>query len=495
MIADGVRRDSGYLSRWDWQVVAWCAAIVVAAVIVYGASTRFFFSQDDFRFLARAARVETVADLVRLFLRRDHFYRPVPRVLAIWGQLKLFGPRARRFHAVSVGLHALNALLVSALYWRCFRRVLLGGVAGLLYATHHIPFLAVYWVSGLQELLMVFFALISLNLYVAAFEPGRQGRWRVGLFVLSLICYTLALLSKEMAITLPGLLILLELVLAWLQRRGVQWGLLVERVLGYVVLACLYLVLRPQMADLVMPDDGPYALRFSGVTLLDNVYAYLGDVLYVRDWIQTAPTRAVLSCVAFLLLTALVAWRSRRSRPVIAFGLAWFLLTLLPVLGLSRRAYGFYAYLPLVGMAGVLAALIATLVDAVHSAILTVDGPRRWVARLAAAALAVLLATGWLWFSRGQVRAMETKDPAGIVTKSVRSRQAIRQLRDLYPQLPPGSTLCVVGASERDVAAFGQGDLFPLYYPELEVQFVSEDQAGDRCAGEGRYVLRLEEAK
>jgi hypothetical protein len=191
---------------------------------------------------------------------------------------------------------------------------------------------------------------------------------------------------------------------------------------------------------------------------------------------------------------ALVAWRSRRSRPVIAFGLGWFLLTLLPVLGLSQRAYGFYAYLPLVGIVGVLAALIAALVDAAHLAVLSLEGPRRRGAQLASLALAVLLATGWLWFSRGQVRAMETKDPAGIVSKSVRSRAAINQLRARYRQLPPGSTLCVVGASERDQAAFGQGDLFALYYPGLDVRFVSRGQVEGVCQGDGRYVLFLEEA-
>jgi hypothetical protein len=310
-----------------------------------------------------------------------------------------------------------------------------------------------------------------------------------------MVCYALALLSKEMAVTLPGLLVLIELILAWFERRAIQWGGLVRRVLGYVVLACLYLLLRLRMANLAMPSEGPYALHFSATTVLENAYTYLCDVLYVRDWTQVAPSRAAWSCIAFLLLTALVAGLSRRSRAVIVFGLGWFLVTLLPVLGLRQRTYAFYAYLPLVGMAGVLAGLIAALVAAVRSALPRRDGPWRRASQLVAVAVAVLLTAGWLWFSRGQVRAMETRDPAGILTKSVRSREALSQLRTLYPQLPPGSRLCVVGASERDIAAFGQGDLFSLYYPELEVHFVSLEQVNDLCRGDGRYLLRLEEAK
>ena len=46
--------------RVDWSTLAWIPLIAGAALLAYGRSLNVFFSQDDFFFLARAARMASV---------------------------------------------------------------------------------------------------------------------------------------------------------------------------------------------------------------------------------------------------------------------------------------------------------------------------------------------------------------------------------------------------------------------------------------------------
>lgn len=476
----------------DVSAVIWILLICVAASLVYGPSLRFFFSQDDFVFLARAARIASLGDFLRSFTAADHFYRPVPRVVMFMAQLRLFGLNAGAFHLVSLGLHTLNAVLLFLLCRRLFSTMLLAGLSGLLYVAHHIPFLAVYWVSGVQDLCVTGFLLISLHVYLRSIET-RGHLW----FVLSLLVYGLALLSKEMAVTLPLLLILVESVRArWTGCR--PWlGQLAGRVWSYGALLGLYLLVRSQKTTKLLPAEGPYAWSFAPRIMLRNFYIYLCDTLYVRGWLNTAPQWAMWASITLLVVFVVLIWRSHCCRSVVALGMGWFLISLLPVLFLSQRAYSFYAYFPLAGVAMMLASLVNVVLGEI----------RHWVHRLSISTEPIchlmenvgvlLLLIGWLWFSASQVRATEARDPAGIISKSVLAHRAITEVQALYPELPVNSTLYIVGLTDRDVWASGHGDLFRLYYPQVKVVLVPQGEEGQIAASdaESGYVYRFGEGE
>jgi hypothetical protein len=458
----------------------WILLIGIAVHVAYGASLRFFFSQDDFVFLARAARIASWGDLVHSFAAADHFYRPVPRVVMFVAQLRLFGLNASAFHLVSLGLHTVNAVLLFLLCRHLFATTLLAGLSGLLYATHHIPFLAVYWVSGIQDLSMTALLLVSLLLYLRSVEV-QNGLWRV----FSLLAYGLALLSKEMAVTFPVLVVLVASIYAVQHGRRPGPRRLLGQALGYGAVLGVYLVVRSQKATLLIPSEGPYAWSLAPRTVLENLCRYLADVWYMGDWLSTTPQRAA-ACTILLALLAIVCWRSPRYRRVIVLGTAWFVLALLPVLFLAQQAYSFYAYFPLTGMAMVLAAPVTGILQAIRPSA-TSTGP---LFRLAKGAVISLLLIAWLWFSAGQIRATERKDPGGIISKSVLARKAVTEVQALYPTLPQGSTLYVVGLTERDGWAVGHGDLFQLYYPQTRVVLVPEEEQGQGAGTDtaGGYV-------
>ncbi|MFW6116319.1 MAG: hypothetical protein ACOC6F_01200 [bacterium] len=454
----------------DWFAVIWILLISITTALVYGSSLEFFFSQDDFVFLVRAARVGSWGDLVSSFLMADQFYRPVPRTVVFTGLFKLLGLNARAFHLVSLGLHAANGILFFLLYRRLFPgKRYLPGISGLAFAGHQIPFLAVYWVSGIQDLCVTTFLLLSLHFYLKSGD-SEAIPWRI----LSLLTYALGLLSKEIAITFPAILLLVELIGQFRCRERFSLADSMRKLLSYGLLVAGYLLLRASKSPEFLPSEGPYSWSMSPTIVLDNLWTYVCDALYLRDWLNAVPQQACGLCLVLLAVLIVSALLSRRGWVALLLGTGWFVISLLPVLFLTERTYSFYAYFSLGGIALVLAVPADMLLSHVGHRSLRVRHSVEPTCGLSDLATALFIAT-WLWFSVSQIKAEEVRDPAGIISKSIAAREALTEIQTLYPELPRDSTLYVTALTDRDIWAFGHGDLFRLYYPQTKVIISPEE--------------------
>ncbi|MDD2710144.1 MAG: tetratricopeptide repeat protein [Verrucomicrobiae bacterium] len=162
------------------------------------------------------------APLSQLSLAVDH---------ALWG-LEPFG-----YHLSSVFLHAVNAALAG---WLILRLLRMAGPAGkdggerncadffaagfgaLLYALHPLRAESVAWVSERRDVLSGALALLSVLSYLEYAEAGtgraKGRRWYLGAFVL----FVLALLAKPSVVTVPFVLMLLDVhpLRRW---EGISW--------------------------------------------------------------------------------------------------------------------------------------------------------------------------------------------------------------------------------------------------------------------------------
>jgi protein O-mannosyl-transferase len=109
-------------------------------------------------------------------------------------------------HAVSVVWHALNAILVFVLFRRLTNAFWLSAFSASLFAWHPLRVESVAWIAERKDLLSGFFGLFALWAYVV-YAQQHRAKW----YWLSLGTFVLGLLAKPTLVTLPVIMLLLDI--------------------------------------------------------------------------------------------------------------------------------------------------------------------------------------------------------------------------------------------------------------------------------------------
>ena len=364
-------RRSGPDKRW---IVV--ASFLAAAVLFYfanRASYKGYFSDDDLdnltwptyvgfdvyyhqllSFKISAENFRPVGDLYYRYLYRAFHLNYVPYVVTI--QL----------------LHGLNVMLLFLLLRRLdFSRVAAG--AGALFYSFHAAVLEIWWKPMyIFDLLCATLCLISLLLYI-------RGRW-----ILALLPFWLAYQSKEIAVALPIGLLGWEW---WLGHR--KW----KRLIPFFLIS-LNFGLQALWRNRGIEPVNSYALQFSPQLLWHAVGFYYSAIFF--------------GAFAGLGLLLLPIWvRDRR----LYLGLVAVLALLAPMIVLPGRLDTVYWYVPMIGVALVIASIAAKTPG--------------W-----AIALLFLL---WLPFNYAQLREKRNQ----ILADGNRNRALMATLREYASQMPP----------------------------------------------------------
>lgn len=303
-------------------------------------------------------------------------------------------PAALGFHGVNVLLHLANVLLV----WRLTAHFPLSSppdpgqrararlLATLLFALHPVQTEAVTYVSGRSMSLMALFGLAALLAWLEAGQRRHPQGWRI----LALALFAAALAVKEVALVLPLALVLFVPYSGGTRDRALRVALVMAALIA-ASLALLwflgygYLLSQP-------PPRGLAANLASEVHAL----AYLLGQLFQPLALNIDPDLPEFSGWALLpaleagVLLALGAWAwmNRQRRPWLLFGLAWWLLQLLPTHSLIPRAdlaSERHLYLAALGLYWMAAVLLARLPALAPGA--------RWAGLVAGLALLGVLTT------------------------------------------------------------------------------------------------------
>lgn len=305
---------------------------------------------------------------------------------------QLFGLRSGRHHLTNVLLHALAALLLFAFLHRSTRARWRSALVAFLFALHPLHVESVAWVAERKDVLSAFFWFLALWAYVRYAERLRLGR-----YLLVLFSFCLGLMAKPMIITLPFVLLLLDV---WPLRRlagaRILWEKLPLFALSAAAAVTTYLVQRASGAVKVL-GTFPLGLRIENALVTFIVYIakmFLPTRLAVfYPYPPDLPVwQAVVAALAIAGISALVL-RSFRSHPYLAVGWLWYLGTLAPVIGLvqvgAQARADRYTYVPMIGLSIMLAWGAAEI-------------PRRWprsrpvLTALAAAACSCLVVLTWI---------------------------------------------------------------------------------------------------
>ena len=340
-------------------VPAW---LLAATALAYLNSLTAAFQFDDYNIIVDNPNVHSLA----VWWQQVFTLRPLLKLGYALNWSSGFG--AFGFHGVNLLLHLANV----ALLWRLsahfprpanwnleqvhHARLLLL----LLFALHPIQTEAVTYVSGRSMSQMALFALAGLLCWLEADSHARPILWRGA----ALLCFTAALLSKEVALVVP---LLLPLFSGRNARRDALW------LAGFLVAAMLLLFLAFGYQHL-LTEPPARGLGTNLASELNALFYLLGQLLHPLalnidpDLPELHGFSLLLGLqLALLAATLILAWLQRRQRPWLSFGIAWFVLLLLPTHSLIPRldlASERHLYLAGIGIYWIVATAIAGLFPA-----------------------------------------------------------------------------------------------------------------------------------
>jgi len=317
-------------------VVAWA----------YGPTLSFDFVWDDHLLIVGNQRIQpgdwhgTFArsfwDLHDAEDKSRSFYRPVISISymidrAAWG----LNPQG--FHLTNLVIYAICTLLVYAVCQALLDDPMAAFLGALVYAVLPVHVENVAWISGRTDLFCAAFYLAAYLFFLSWMRSENKPRY---LIILSTGAYLLALLSKEMAITLPFLL----LATWWLlEREALPFRRLLAHLVPYLAITVVYLGMRSRVLGGVIdaPAFGTLAERVASMAMVFT--KYVGLLLLIVSPDPHQPDQAVenpvaLASLAYMAITAVfLVWLARRTRrrDLVAYAALWFVVTLLPVFNLG----------------------------------------------------------------------------------------------------------------------------------------------------------------
>lgn len=285
------------------------------------------------------------------------YYRPVVTLsFAIDNFLWGGGPDPSRvwpYRLQNIILRIATVCLLCVLLSNLFQGRLFAGIAAALFAVHPLLVEPVAFLSARTDLLQGFLTLAAILL---AFP--KEDRRSVSREACSCICFILALLSKESAISTPVLL----LITAYFQESGIRK---IQRVfLIQIGIACGYLLLRIAIVGSAIPlpeeaEGATVGFLLAGKTFLYYFRALFLPVHLSGDYGFPVREVAILRAeggTGLLLITGLLvlAWIMRKKSPVLTGGILWLIISFIPVSGIipiPQFQADRYMYIPMIGWA------------------------------------------------------------------------------------------------------------------------------------------------
>jgi len=287
--------------------------------------------------------------------------------LSHMADVQLFGLNAGWHHLTNVALHGLNSVLLFLVLRNMTNALWRSALVAALFAVHPQHVESVAWIAERKDALSTFFWLLTMAVYVN-FVRNRG----IGRYLLLLATYSLGLMSKPMLVTLPVVLLLLDY---WpLARvasrssssvRACAWELISEKLplfaLAMTSSAITYFAQRSWGAAASL-DVIPLGERISNglvsvvLYAVKTIYPVSLAVFYPHPSSigESLSATAIAGAAAVLGLFSALFVMQWQARPWMVVGWFWFLIVLLPVIGVvqigSQAMADRYTYVPHIGL-------------------------------------------------------------------------------------------------------------------------------------------------
>ncbi|MBI2822453.1 MAG: tetratricopeptide repeat protein [Acidobacteria bacterium] len=279
---------------------------------------------------------------------------------------ELFGLNPRGHHLTSLLLHLANTLLLFAALQGVTGALWRSAFVAALFAVHPMHVESVAWIAERKDVLSTLFWMLTLLAYIRYVQRPAPKRY---LWVA--VIFALGLMAKPMLVTLPLLLLLLDY---WPlqrlksdfhkgQRKPLPVGpLIVEKVpLFALAAASSMMTLYAQSSGQAVRtlQEIPFGSRLANA--IASYVQYVTKMFWPRNLAafyphpgNVLPAWQVALALAFLIGITALCIRWARARPYLLVGWLWYVVALLPVIGIvqvgDQAMADRYSYVPLVGL-------------------------------------------------------------------------------------------------------------------------------------------------
>jgi tetratricopeptide (TPR) repeat protein len=272
---------------------------------------------------------------------------------------QLYGLHPGGHHLTNVLLHTATVILLFLVLRQMTGALWSSAFVAALFAVHPLRVESVAWVAERKDVLSGLFFMLTIAAYVCYANElkGQSSKFKV-FYGLTILFFVLGLMSKPMLVTLPLILLLLDY---WpLQRMESATRLVMEKLplLALCAGACA-VTLWAQHEGIQSAGTFTLSHRLSNAVVACVVY--LGQMVWparlavLYPYPQNGlPAWEVTLAVMLVAGLSVVAWATRRMQPWLLVGWVWYLLMLLPVVGIiqvgAQAHADRYTYLPQIGI-------------------------------------------------------------------------------------------------------------------------------------------------
>ena len=266
--------------------------------------------------------------------------------------VQMFGLRSGPLHLMNVLFHALSAVLLFVFLNGATKARWPSAVVAMLFAVHPLHVESVAWIAERKDVLSAMFWFLTLWLYVRHTKRPSAGR-----YIATIVSFAVGLMAKPMLVTLPVVLVLLDI---WPLKRDAMKSLREKLPFFALALAGSIVTYLVQKTSGAVENVGAYPLGLRIANALVSYTTYIVKMVWPSGLAVFYPYprelplwEGALATVPLIVISAF-AIRSFRHRPYFAIGWLWYLGTLVPVIGLiqvgAQARADRYTYIPSVGL-------------------------------------------------------------------------------------------------------------------------------------------------
>lgn len=341
--------------------------VAIAASLVYLPVLWAPFEFDDMDRILENPAIRNISNIPAFFYLKEimplggDIYRPLGDAsFAVDYQIWNYNPFG--YHLMNIFLHGLNAVLLFYFLKILFPAVGAAFTGALIFALHPVNTEAVIWIKGREDLLFTSFFLLAL-----IFREVREDKGKRLYSFISAVSFALALLAKEMAVTLPLVMLVTDL----LRKRSLGRGRF-RQYIPYILVMIFYLLVRffvlQQLAQRGYWGGGGLPTFYTMTRVISYYFKLLLFpvnlcVDYLGYQISNSITGSnVIPSIVLLagnLTAAIYAYKTGRLR--LFYAISWVFITLFPVMNIIPIKITMaerFLYLPGIGIALISACIV-----------------------------------------------------------------------------------------------------------------------------------------